>query len=86
MKIQSIATLAVVGMLALSCTAQAAAANDEMGANSNGQSMQPPSTSNSAVPNQSNDLLNNMPQNESMNNNNASNEISPDTATGDDDY
>lgn len=83
MKMKSIAMLAISGLLTLSCTARAAAADGDMGTSPSGQSMQQPYNYN--APNQSNEMLGNMPQNENMNNNNP-NEISPDTATGDDDY
>lgn len=89
MKLKSIALLSASGLLALTGVIPLAMA-DDMGNNLGNQSQyQPPSMqtpSDNAVPNQSNDMLGNMQQNDNMENNPNNNEMSPDTVTGDDDY
>lgn len=100
MKMKSLAMLVVLGALSFPSIAPAFTDTDDNSNNQSVQGPADnamPNQSNDTMPNQNNDMMSN--QNNDMNNNSnmqndmmhnnpnsANNEISPDTATGDDDY
>lgn len=83
MKIKSIAMLAMTGLFTAAIAHAAPAFSDDMSGSPSSTTMQPPADPN--MPSQPTEMSN-MPAGGDSLTNNANDDASPDTATGDDDY